>query len=430
MLELYNTINTVVYIILAYLFLGIFLYNKRINTIQTIIALLVGSVAEIGIVKAFDDVFIIKVISTILIIYAVELVIYRESILKIMLLSILQYFIEMIIEFFAYIVAIKFTGYIHLFDVNQNILSIYGGVISQLLYLMLIIIISFKFRDKTYKQLHPSEFIKFSIFPIISVSLIMVFVYYSTGREISTKEQHFYTYLSICVLVMNVYMFWIMKIDVDKKIEIRKTQLMNEHAADLMELYHQIATEHKEIRSIEHEYKNHLSVINSFCITQKYSELEKYLKTCAISPVYSDVIDTGNPIVTAIFNAKYAEASRIGIQVRFKINSLKELEIKDSDLVIIFSNLFNNAIEACEKFSGQRILDIKILNINNSLFISFTNTTCDSDDISSYIETTKKDTIHHGYGINNIKTIVENLDGHISITNKSGSFSVNIVIPL
>ena len=72
-----------------------------------------------------------------------------------------------------------------------------------------------------------------------------------------------------------------------------------------------------------------------------------------------DFICTNNVIVDAVLNTKYQEIRDKGIVFVFKINDLSSLNISDEDVVVIMSNLLNNAIEACEKCRGDKINKIE-----------------------------------------------------------------------
>ena len=59
-----------------------------------------------------------------------------------------------------------------------------------------------------------------------------------------------------------------------------------------------------------------------------------------------DYIKTNNVIIDAILNSKYKETLDKGIVFIFQINDLSGIKMRDEDIVVILSNLLNNAIEA------------------------------------------------------------------------------------
>lgn len=120
---------------------------------------------------------------------------------------------------------------------------------------------------------------------------------------------------------------------------------------------------------------------------------------------------------------------RKGIQVRFNLTNLCGLPINDTELVIILSNLFNNAIEACEKLEERKIITAIVNNLDGLLFVSFSNTVKNKVKASANLKTDKQNSNRHGYGIRNIKEIVHSYDGTINIEQGENYFSVSIMIP-
>ena len=145
-----------------------------------------------------------------------------------------------------------------------------------------------------------------------------------------------------------------------------------------------------------------------------------------------DFICTNNVIVDAVLNTKYQEIRDKGIVFVFKINDLSSLNISDEDVVVIMSNLLNNAIEACEKCRGDKIIKLKIVIEDNNAIISVKNT---YENAVIYengeIQTTKiLDTDEHGIGIKNIAETIRKYGGSYVIQNDEREFYFSIMIPL
>lgn len=423
---LYDIINTATFAVLAFLFMGIFFSKKDLSVAYKALLLILWMTTEILVVQLFNKYLYIKCLLDIIITIPFTYLLYKASYLKIILLSIIQFFTAIVFEFLAYMIVITFSGYTHLLDMAKDTVGIYGGVISQMLYLITITILMYIYNKDDYRKTSPFELIKFSVVPLVTCSLVLSFVYYTQGVDLTKQELQFYTYLSICFTIVNIYMFWLLKVDVDKRIQLENTAIAKEHASELRTLYQQITSEHKEISSIEHEYKNKLSVINALVTTKQYEKLENFVINNHITPVYTEIVDTGNTIASAIINAKYAEATRKIIQIRLDIDNLSNVPIDDDALVIILTNLFNNAIEACEKLDKERIIQIKIKCMNNLLFISFTNTIGNSN---INIKTTSKDDhFRHGHGLQNVKRIVDLYEGELVTSVENNTYSIKIMI--
>lgn len=66
-------------------------------------------------------------------------------------------------------------------------------------------------------------------------------------------------------------------------------------------------------------------------------------------------VKTGNSIVDTIVNIKYHQAVKDGITVVMNLDKLQNFPLEDEDTVILLSNLFDNALEACRKLEEKRI---------------------------------------------------------------------------
>lgn len=430
MYALYDVINTIIFVVLAYFFLNTFLKGRNTKWYVLLSELVCWSIMEIAIVKILEFTLLFKAVFTVLCTFLFSKILFRDRMAKLLVLSIFEYMLLIVFDFAAYLLVIRFATYVDIYQANDSIVGIYGGTISQLLFLIMIIGLSLIFNKDDYKQIGATDFLKFSLFPIISISLFIVFSHYVNGKVVNEEEIDVYAYLSLVFLIANIYMYWLIKVDFESKIAFEKREMLSTHADELSKLYKEIIDEHKEIASIEHEYKNQMSLIASMVSAKKYDDLESYLNKKELSIIYSDVVNIGNPIASAIFNAKYTEAVRKGIQVRFDLDNITNLALSDSEIVIILSNLFNNAIEACSDCKNEKNISIKMKLINDTFFIDFTNT-FNNEYLGNSFEfnTTKTDKKRHGFGLHNIRHIVESNDGQMDALFEGNRFSVRIIIP-
>ena len=95
------------------------------------------------------------------------------------------------------------------------------------------------------------------------------------------------------------------------------------------------------------------------------------------------------------------------------------------EIAILFGNLFDNAIEAAKKSTGKIVkLDVCIQDVYLSVFIK---NTIDKSVLAML--TTKDNKEYHGFGIKNIKGIVDKYKGIIQFDEENGYFICDILIP-
>ena len=100
------------------------------------------------------------------------------------------------------------------------------------------------------------------------------------------------------------------------------------------------------------------------------------------------------------------------------------------DLCTIFINIMNNAIEACEKVPRNRFINVTASTHDNHLYIIADNPFIGNIDVTNKgtIRKKKKDTINHGIGTLNIKSIVEKHSGTVKYSVEDNIFTVEILI--
>jgi len=74
-------------------------------------------------------------------------------------------------------------------------------------------------------------------------------------------------------------------------------------------------------------------------------------------------------IVNAILNTRYKEATDKGIVFVLKVNNLSNVKICEKDIVLILSNLLNNAIEVCER-AKEKVIKLKFMLEEEQIIIS------------------------------------------------------------
>ena len=155
-----------------------------------------------------------------------------------------------------------------------------------------------------------------------------------------------------------------------------------------------------------HDFRAHLNILQGLLQNQEYDAAEQYLNS--VTKEQTDrlfLVNSHHSILDALFNTKATEAIRKGIDIDFELNDLSTLPFDVSDMVVLFSNLLDNAIEACEKVDGNRVIRVSVV-LKRSLLFSIRNTTLPVKIKNDTIQTTKPNASLHGFGLSNIKLIL------------------------
>ena len=192
--------------------------------------------------------------------------------------------------------------------------------------------------------------------------------------------------------------------------------------------YNDRMNEEERVRSIYHDMKNHLLVLqaqaeNSQTVQESIKELQSQIQE------YENYHHTGNEFLDIIIR----DEAQIAQQKEIDFTPIIHFEdggfIDPLDISTIFGNALDNAIEASEKLPNQeRLITIKANRIRDMIVIAIeNNAVAESSDANG---TTKKDSFVHGFGIPNIKKVAEKYNGQCITKCEKGIFVLKIIIPI
>jgi len=199
-----------------------------------------------------------------------------------------------------------------------------------------------------------------------------------------------------------------------KNIELKITQNNLRSIEELLTL----------LRTERHEYVTNLQSIEALLFLEEYKELTEYVK--GVSSNYrlnSEIIKVGNPALSAIISRKREEAKEKGVSfyTSFK-RKIDSIQLSSWELCSIFSNIIQNAIEACATVTGEKWIKLTIDGNVDYYIITLENTgQIVSNIINELLEAgvSTKDSITRGYGLYICNSIINSAKGTIAFGNTS-----------
>ena len=186
-----------------------------------------------------------------------------------------------------------------------------------------------------------------------------------------------------------------------------------------------------KLKSERHDFNNHLGVIYGLLESGESDKASSYV-TRLVKTVeeYQSIVNVPYPMVRAMLNYKLSTAKDENIELKLNINIPKDLDLNEFDLVVILGNLLDNAVEACKRVDTiNRYIDLRIIYRPIYLIITVANQASGEparqDDT---FRTTKPDVENHGFGLENIKYLVNKHNGFIKVDPYNGIFKVNIAL--
>ena len=209
--------------------------------------------------------------------------------------------------------------------------------------------------------------------------------------------------------------------DQEQRDKVQIAQLQQQYA-----YYQDKQKDEERIRSIYHDMKNHLLVLESSQATDETRKMAQELRSQIAD--YEDYVHTGNEFLDIILKDKAAKArdKQIDFSAMVDFHGIDFME--PLDISTIFGNAIDNAIEASENLPEyKRLITVKAERVRDMLLITIENNTLPGNHLTE--GTTKKNRFVHGFGIPNIKKAAEKYDGQCSFHQKESIYQLKILIP-
>lgn len=230
-----------------------------------------------------------------------------------------------------------------------------------------------------------------------------------------------------CILIVGIF-YLILRIW-----EIRQEAEYADRRNQLLETNYRLAKETYESNAkLYHDMRNHFLAVQNYLAGDHVSEAQEYLeKLVGNYKAFGVERQTGIEAVDYILCRKTETAKERGIGVQIHTEYPKDCRIDPVDLCTIFSNLFDNAIEACEKCpkDAKKEIILTIRRIHQFILIRMQNSSVSSPVIiNGTINTSKAERSKHGWGLRNIESVVEKYGGTIEYDYNEFLFSVSIML--
>ena len=191
--------------------------------------------------------------------------------------------------------------------------------------------------------------------------------------------------------------------------------------------YQEKMKDEERVRSIYHDLKNHLLVMESRQNTEETRRMAETLRSQIAD--YEDYVHTGNEFLDIILKDKAAKSREKQIDFSAVVDFHGIDFMEPLDISTIFGNAIDNAIEASENLPEyKRLITVRAERVRDMLIITVENNTEPGNHLVE--GTTKKDRFTHGFGIPNIKKAVEKYSGSCTTTQKNGKFTLKILLPI
>lgn len=262
-----------------------------------------------------------------------------------------------------------------------------------------------------------------SMIPAISVIVCCFMVYRSDN---SYEMNVIYTFIAMAgIIIINVISVFLLIMEQKLYEQKMRQQVMLSAYQQKEKDIESILDMQKQNSKQRHDIKNVLILISELIQDEKYSKalevLDKY--STGYKNINVTEIVSNNIVLNYLLNRKINECRNNGIDMGCYV--LGNIEgIDDMDLYILLENLCDNAIEAARQCNNSTIR-LQISEDKDKLYIDIGNTTSGNVLKSNPdMNTTKKDKDLHGFGIMNIRDIIDKYNGTINYEGQGDNYLI------
>lgn len=285
-----------------------------------------------------------------------------------------------------------------------------------------------KLSHKIKSSFDSKQLFLISIEQLISIVILFILNRYIVDNPYN-KYNIFFMYVAFLGILISNILFYIVIYHINKSNAIKINNLVLQKQYEYQKQYAQdVKQTYEQTRQIKHDLKNHMTTLHYLL---QDNQIEKALQyTGSFSEEVDKInflVETGNSVIDAIINAKIANCKAKNFKVITNINcDLCNVDSLDTSTII--SNLFDNAIEACEKneqniifFSIDKKKDYTVIEMKNPINESVLNT-------NPNLNTSKKDKECHGFGTKNILKVAKKHAGLVDYYEESDMFICNVML--
>lgn len=263
------------------------------------------------------------------------------------------------------------------------------------------------------------------------MSIIVIFGHVLKDQNTDSLDHILILCVSLVLLFSNISLIrMISRIMKDNEIK-SENRLIKEKMDMQYKHYLSLQESQETIKKIHHDINNHMICIksmygNNSAASEYIEDISNQIYSCNYN------FDSKNMVLDIILSEKKYICDKNKIDFLVDINFDKCNFMDMVDVCSIFSNILDNAIEACNKIkSKDKKITLKGTVVNDFFVVKCINTK-ENDVLLSgnKIMTDKKDKDLHGVGINSVKSSLKKYGGNVEFKFEEDKFIVVICIPI
>jgi len=260
------------------------------------------------------------------------------------------------------------------------------------------------------------------VFPINQ--FITLWLFFSAYINLDTNYQPWQFLPTVLIFILSdiALLFLFRLSEKNAKIQIRN-EILEDEISNQTNFYEQLSDSYDNIRKIRHDIDNHMYTIQALLSSGQFEEAANYARKISAKNPLQAFASCANIALASFLENKKEDLEQKGITLNADIHVPKATGISDPDLICVFGNILDNAMEACTGYDNAAV-EMRAYYQEPYLSINCVNP------IAKNTESRKKriPELERGLGILILKEMAKKYDGELQAVPDGDLFRTQLVL--
>ena len=290
---------------------------------------------------------------------------------------------------------------------------------AAVLYLLLCL-----FLNRQRYRLSAADWGLFALFP--ASQYVLMYGWFDSIRNTDSSGRTLFFIIVICACILSDIGLFAAVMRISQRSQLAAENSMLSAQVDSQEKHYQdLTSQYESIRRMRHDIANHLNAMESLMASGRNTEAQEYLQELNSTPIDSTLGMCEHPVVDAFLHNKIGAARASGVEVEASIDLPADVPVSNVDLIRIFGNLLDNALEACSDIPSPKI-SLSCSRARGCLIIGTVNPAAASGNVKSR----RIAGLERGIGRRVLSDIAAKYNGSFSFNEDGGLFTTELILNL
>lgn len=419
-------VSTIVFILFIFFLLSVL--KTRWNLLISVLLLAFGIVAMALVSSQLPyEVYFYRMLFVFIALTAYAFLIFKDKPGKIVLAAGMMYLDEIICEVIL-LAAIPDVGlstdWIKSLSGPERaqILIFYTTILGVLLFL------TARLFSKKSGRLSTKEWLLFALFPISQAMLLCL--WFLSSQNMSPTMLVVWQIISgvICIAV-DVSLYLIIR-GISQRAELKaQNELLAKQIAMQKIHYVELSEQYQRMQILRHDIANHMHTIQVLLKNEELHEARSYSSEILKEHTFHSTLgQCENPIVDAFITSRIEDSKAQNIPIEADVRLPYRLSISDPELIALFGNLLDNAVEACLSIpADKRFIHLATATKDGFLAVRMENCLPEENNAK---KTVRIEGLQRGFGFHILESIAKQYHGSFTSQPENDRFVSTITLKL